>query len=192
MLMDEGMDTGPILLQRPVDIRPNERAGALALRLADAGADVIVDTLDVMEADMVTPRPQDSRHASHAPSLTKADGAIRWTDSAMRIENLVRGMDPWPGTYTYYRDEQWRVWDVEAVNGQAPSPHRPGTVLSATRDGIDIATGAGTIRIRELQPASRRRMSAQAYLSGHRVPRASILTATPFPHATNQKEEAIP
>ena len=184
MLMDQGMDTGPILLQRPVAIRPNERASELAHRLADIGAEVILETLDALEADTIAPQAQDSDHASLAPILKKTDGIIRWSDSASRIANLVRGMDPWPGAYTYYGTEQWRLWDVEAVN-HSPSSQSPGTVLSTNRDSIKVATGDGTIHIRELQPASRRRMPIHAYLSGHRVNSGSMLTSEPLPLAVN-------
>ena len=184
MLMDQGMDTGPILLRRLVAIRPKERASELALRLADVGAEVILETLDSLEAGTIAPQAQDSDHASLAPILKKTDGIIRWNDSASRIANLVRGMDPWPGAYTYYGTEQWRLWDVEAVN-DSPSSQSPGTVLSTNRDSITVATGDGTLQILELQPASRRRMPAHAYLSGHRVNSGSMLTIEPLPLAVN-------
>ena len=184
MLMDQGMDTGPILLQRPVAIRPKERASGLAHRLADIGAEVILETLDALEADAITPQPQDSDRASLAPILKKTDGMIRWNDSASRIANLVRGMDPWPGAYTYHGTEQWRLWDVEAVD-DSPSLQSPGTILSTTRDSINVATGHGTIHILELQPASRRRMPVHAYLSGHRVNSGSMLTNEPLPLTVN-------
>ena len=184
MLMDQGMDTGPILLQRPVAIRPTERASELAHRLAGVGADVILETLDALEAGSITPQAQDSDHASLAPILKKTDGMIRWSDSAAKITNLVRGMDPWPGAYTYYGPKQWRLWDVETVIN-SPSSQSPGTVLDATRDSIKVATGDGIINIRELQPASRRRMPVHAYLSGHRVNSGSMLTNEPLPLAVN-------
>lgn len=184
MLMDRGMDTGPILLQRPVAIRPKERASELAHRLADIGAEVILETLDALETNAITPQPQDSDHASLAPILKKTDGLIRWNDSASQIANLVRGMDPWPGAYTYYGTEQWRLWDVEVVN-DLPSSQSPGTVLNTNRDSINVATGAGTIQIFELQLASRRRMPTHAYLSGHRVTSGSMFTSKPLPLAVN-------
>tara|TARA_B100000315_G_C14572379_1_gene586249 strand:- start:1068 stop:1946 length:879 start_codon:yes stop_codon:yes gene_type:complete len=184
MLMDHGMDTGPILLKRPVAIQPNERASELAHRLANIGTEVILETLDALETDTITPQPQDSAHASLAPILKKKDGMIQWSNNASHIANLVRGMDPWPGAYTYYGTEQWRLWDVEAVHS-SPSLQFPGTVLETTRDSITIATGHGTIAIRELQPASRRRMTAHAYLSGHQVNLGSTLTSNPLPLAEN-------
>ncbi len=184
MLMDQGMDTGPILLQRPVVIRPNERASELAHRLSNIGAEVILETLDALEAETITPQPQDPDHASLAPILKKTDGMIQWHDSAARIANLVRGMDPWPGAYTYYGTEQWRLWDVEAVI-DSTFAQSPGTILDSTRDGIHVATGNGTINIRELQLASRRKMPVHAYLSGHRVNAGSMLTNKPLPLAVN-------
>ncbi len=190
MLMDHGMDTGPILLKRPIAIRPNERAGELAHRLADIGAEVILKTLEALETDTITPQPQNSDHESLAPILKKQDGMIQWSNNASRIANLVRGMDPWPGAHTYYGTEKWRLWDVKSVN-YSPSSQSPGTVLDTTRNSITVATGYGTIEIRELQPASRRRMTAHAYLSGHRVNSGSTLTSTPLPLAANTQEETI-
>ena len=184
MLMDQGMDTGPILLKRSLEIGPKERAYELADRLAKLGAALILETLDALETGSMEPEPQDSDHASLAPILKKTDGVIRWSDDASRIANLVRGMDPWPGAYTYYGNEPWRLWNVEAVE-DTPSPQSPGTILSATREGITIAAGNGAISIRELQPASRRRMPVHAYLSGHRVSSGSTVTSTPLSQTAN-------
>ena len=184
MLMDRGMDTGPILLKRSVAIKPKERASELADRLAEVGAEVILETLDALENDSVTPEPQDSTHASLAPILKKQDGVIQWTDPAARIANMVRGMDPWPGMHTYYGTEQWRLWDVDAVT-DAHCTQPPGTVLDTTEKSISVATGSGMIRIHELQPASRRRMPVRAYLSGHQVEIGSTLGNTPLPVAAN-------
>ncbi len=185
ILMDEGMDTGPILLKQSVNIHPREHANSLASRLATIGAEIILETIDRLESNTLVPQPQDSAHASFAPILKKTDGAIQWNASAYQIENLVRGMDPWPGAYTYYGDQQWKLWEVKAFD--FPSDNNPGTILEATRDTINVATGNGTITIYELQPASRRRMPVRAYLSGHTIPPGTVLKNTPLPRAANKQ-----
>ncbi|MDE3017751.1 MAG: methionyl-tRNA formyltransferase [Nitrospirota bacterium] len=170
MQMDEGMDTGAILLQEPVPIAPDDTAGTLSSKLAEVGGRLLLDTLRRLDAGDLAPRPQDHAQATMAPLLKKEDGAIDWTLPAVAIANRVRGLSPWPGAYTYRGPERWSLWKADAVEPAASGtgqPAVPGTLLAAGKDALLVQTGSGVLRITEFQPANSRRMSVAQYLAGH-------------------------
>jgi methionyl-tRNA formyltransferase len=160
--MDEGMDTGSVLLQRAVAIGPGETAGELAERLAVLGADVLLETLDRLGT--LTPCPQDSRAATLAPRLRKEDGLLDWTESAARLAARVRGLNPWPGAVTSGPAGRLLIWRAEASQGTG----EPG-VLTETAGRLAIGTGQGLLLPVEVQPENRRAMSWDAYLRGSRL-----------------------
>lgn len=168
MLMDEGMDTGAILLQERVSIKPDETAGELSGRLAARGGRLLVETIHRLKDGTVTPRPQDHAEATMAPLLTKENGLIDWNLEAVGIANRVRGMSPWPGTYTFGGQERWTIWRASATDRPAGRAV-PGTIIEVTRDALLVATGGGVLAITELQPANGRRMTVAQYLAGHRL-----------------------
>lgn len=168
MLMDEGMDTGQILLQEPVPIAADDTAGSLSAKLADVGGRLLIETLRCLAEGRLTPRPQDHAQATMAPLLKKEDGLIDWTLPAGVIANRIRGLSPWPGAYTYLGEERWIVWNASADDPTAPAVP-PGTVVEAAKEGLSVATGSGLLRITEFQPANSRRMSVAQYLSGHQL-----------------------
>ena len=173
MLMDEGMDTGAMLLQERTPILPGDTAGSLSVRLADVGGRLLVETIKQLKAGTIVPIPQDHAQATLAPLLKKEDGLIDWTHSAVDIERRVRGMSPWPGAFTFAGEERWTIWRamvIEPVPGASP-----GHIIAATKEGIAVATGQGAILITELQPANSRRMAIKDYLAGHRVSPGSRL-----------------
>jgi len=165
MLMDEGMDTGAMLLQATMAIGPDDTAGSLSPRLADLGGRLLVETLAQLKAGTLTPRPQDHGQATLAPLLKKEDGAVSWTLSATSIANRIRGLTPWPGAYTFLKTERWTISRSVALD-EATSL-APGQIIALTKDAIHVATGKGVLAIRELQPANGRRMPAAQYLAGH-------------------------
>jgi methionyl-tRNA formyltransferase len=168
MLMDEGMDTGAILLQEAISIAANETSGTLAPRLAKIGGKLLVETITQLKADTLVPRPQDTSQATLAPLLTKEDGAIDWTLPAMVLANRVRGLSPWPGAYTTVTGgDRWAIWQASALPGHVTQP--PGTVIAVTTDAIHVMTGDGVLAVMELQPANSRRMAVAQYLKGHPV-----------------------
>ena len=167
MLMDEGMDTGAMLLQEKVPILPDDTAGSLSIRLADVGGRLLVDTIKQLKAGTLVPIAQDHSRATLAPMLKKEDGSIDWASSAHEIERRIRGMSPWPGAFTFAGEERWTIW--RALVKEATQWAVPGQVISATKEGIAVATGKGTLLITELQPANSRRMAAAQYLAGHKV-----------------------
>lgn len=165
MLMDAGMDTGAILLQEHMEIRPEDTAGTLSAKLAEVGGRLLIETVRQLKAGTLTPQPQDHSQATMAPLLKKEDGLIDWTLPATTIANRVRGVTPWPGAFTFLNDERVLIW--RAAVGEETSSQKPGTVLEVTKDALVVATGKGLLSIMELQPANSRRMPVRQFLAGH-------------------------
>ena len=172
MLMDEGMDTGDILLAREVPIGTEQTAGELSDVLAREGARLLVETIAGLKRGDITPVPQNDADASLAPMLKKTDGEIDWSAPASRIESLVRGVTPWPGAYTILDGEVLKVFCLEDAGGESDAA--PGTVLSTGPDGIVVAAGSGTVRICELQCPGKRRMKVKEYLCGRDIPERAV------------------
>jgi methionyl-tRNA formyltransferase len=167
MLMDEGMDTGPMLLQEKLDILPDDTAGTLAPRLAELGGRLLVDTITQLKAGTLMPKKQDDAQVTMAPLLKKEDGLIDWTMGATSLANRVRGLSPWPGAYTFLGDERWNIW--KAVSTREATTDTPGTIVTVNKHSILVATGEGLLDIREIQTANSKRMSVSQFLAGHRV-----------------------
>ena len=168
MLMDEGMDTGAILLQEAIPITTHETSGTLAPQLAELGGKLLVETITRLKAGTLVPQPQDTSRATLAPLLKKEDGAIDWTLPAMVLANRVRGLSPWPGAYTTVAgSDSWRIWRALALPGPVTTP--PGVIVAITREAIHVATGDGVLAVMELQPANNRRMAVSQYLAGHPI-----------------------
>ena len=168
MLMDEGMDTGAMLLQKAIPIIADDTAGTLSPRLAEIGGKLLVETIVQLKNGTLVPRPQDSSHATLAPLLKKEDGAIDWALPATALANRVRGLAPWPGAYTTAAGgERWTIWRSLVLPGPVTKP--PGVVIAITTEAIHVATGEGVLAVMELQPAKSRRMAVSQFLSGHLV-----------------------
>lgn len=167
MLMNEGMDTGPILLQGKLEISPDDTAGTLAPRLAELGGRLLVDTITQLKAGTLIPKKQDDGQATLAPLLKKEDGLIDWTMNATALANRVRGLSPWPGAYTFFGAERWNIW--KAVPNAGAVTDKPGTIVVANKQAIVVATGDGLLDIREIQTANSKRMSVGQFLAGHQI-----------------------
>lgn len=169
MLMDRGLDTGDMLLQRAVPVEPGETAGSLHDRLATLGATLLVETLDGIEAERITPIAQDDERATVSGKLTKNDGRIDWAQDAITIERRVRAMTPWPGATTRRGEEPMSVLHVEVVEDMTPH-QTPGTVVDVDpARGIRVGCGRGVVVVTELKPAGSRPMSGADYLRGRDV-----------------------
>jgi methionyl-tRNA formyltransferase len=177
MRIDAGLDTGDILLARETEIGPEETAVELNARLAVLGADLLIETLDGLEAGRIVPRKQDSAQATLAPLLKKEDGRIDWRQSAESIHNRIRGLQPWPGAYTTFRGQTLHIWRAKAKVGQALSPGNPGAFLRFKPPAV--ACGAGALELGEVQLEGRRRMSAADFANGHRLTDLDILGEPP-------------
>ena len=171
MLIDEGLDTGAILLQRATAIKDGETAPQLLERLSHAGAELLAETL--ARLDEIEPRPQDDAAATHAPILKREDGLIDWALGAADIERRVRGFQPWPNAYTFHKGRRLVVWGAEPVAAGAPGEaagFAAGEIVSARGDELVVACGgASALRLREAQPEGKQRMGARDLINGLRV-----------------------
>lgn len=171
MQMDAGMDTGDILLSARTPIGPADTAEVLHDRLATMGADLVVETLDLLAAGKLQAIPQDDSQATVAPLLKKGDGQIDWHQSAIAIERLIRGVTPWPGAYMFLNDRRLKIFRAQVVGSKgtvdSTDDTPPGTVVKGFADELRVATGDGILSLLELQGASGKRLSAADYLRGH-------------------------
>jgi methionyl-tRNA formyltransferase len=167
MLMDEGMDTGDILLQSEILIHEDETTEALHDRLASLGAQLLSKTLEKMKRGEIHPTPQDHSKATYAPMLKKEDGRILWTKGAEEIDRQVRAFHPWPGAYTEWQGQILKIYKGEVRKGKAAG--EAGTVLWVGTDFIEIETGKGSYVLKEVQLEGKRRMSTRDFLSGHPI-----------------------
>ncbi|MFQ3548623.1 MAG: methionyl-tRNA formyltransferase [Armatimonadota bacterium] len=168
MLMDEGLDTGDILLIYKTEIKPDEVAGDLFHRLSEMGTDIIIETLERLESNSITPISQNNELSSKAPSLAPDAGYIDWSMPAEKIVNLYRGCTPKPGAFTSLDGVKIKIWKAKVENIDIQDS-QPGSIISLGRDGIVVCAGQGSVRIIELQPESRKRMDAASYICGSKI-----------------------
>ncbi len=167
MQMDEGLDTGPIYAQLEEPILEEDDAGTLGARLADKGAELLVQVLDRIESDGVDPHLQAHLGVSLAPKIKSEHARIRWSDDVVTIRNKVRAFNPAPGAWTMTSSGmRLKVWRVEVSNDVSTEP--PGTIDITTPDVLVVDTGGDRILLEELQPEGGRRMSPSEYIRGYR------------------------
>jgi methionyl-tRNA formyltransferase len=174
MLLDEGLDTGPVLLRRATPIGPEETAPELEARLARLGAELLLETVARLLTGTLRPTPQDHRAATLAPILKKEDAWLDWNQRADALAHRVRGLSPWPGTMTRWQGRLLKV--RRAFPAEPAGEAEPGTVIGLDRDGVRVACGAGSVlRLAEVQPESRTPMTAREWATGARlVPGAKL------------------
>jgi methionyl-tRNA formyltransferase len=172
MQLDEGMDTGPVLLERVVAIEPDETAGELLARLAPIGAQALLEAIATVAEGHAQPVAQDHAHATHAPMLTKADGAVDFAAPAGVVAARIRGVDPWPGAVASLRGQVVKLFRARARDGHGA----PGAVLAIDGDGLHVACGEGAVVIRELQLAGRKRLAAAQIAAGRGVAVGDVLS----------------
>ncbi|CUA80160.1 methionyl-tRNA formyltransferase [Anoxybacillus suryakundensis] len=174
MYMVEKLDAGDILTQVEVPINERDTVGTLHDKLSEAGAKLLSETLPKLFRGDITPIKQDDEHATFAYNIKPEQERIDWTKTGEDIYNHIRGMNPWPVAYTTYGDERWKIWWGEKV--QSSSQAKPGTIVAVEQDGIIVATGNETaIKITELQPAGKRKMSATDFLRGTTISIGTVL-----------------
>ncbi len=162
MLMDEGLDTGPILTQRREPIRPHDTAGALSARLARLGAELLVETIPGYLKGDIRPQPQDDRLATYAPLLKREDGRLDFTQPADRLARQVRAFDPWPGTFTFWKGRRLKVLRAHALNVPSPGPGVP-VVMG---EYPAVGTGQGVLVFTQVQLEGKRPVDGAAFLRG--------------------------
>ena len=176
MYMDRGMDTGDMILQRSVVIKPDNTVGDVHDHLAGLGADLLVETLDLLARNEAPRLPQEDQQATYAPPLTRDDEMIRWDRPAWEIINQIRGMNPWPGARTTWDGRVLKIWHAE-LGGQVPPGVLPGEVLKASTDrGLMVATGGESIWLTKVQVQGGRPLPAGDFLRGRTIPPGTILS----------------
>jgi methionyl-tRNA formyltransferase len=170
MKMDVGLDTGDILTQRATLIRDEDNAATLHDRLAQLGAELLVQTIPDYASGKITPQPQQHELATHVAKIKKEDGRIDWSQPARVIWNRIRAFTPWPGAFTFLPTQPQplllKIWQAEVVSQNGS----PGTVLSADKSGIVIGCGEEALRVTSLQREGGRRLSAAEFLAGYPLP----------------------
>ncbi len=174
MQMDEGMDTGDILLPARIPILEEDTAGTLFIKLADLGAATLMEALDLLRQGKLHPVAQDDSQATEAPMLRKEQGHIDWSRSAREIHCLIRGLDPWPTAYTFLEGRRYRLFQPQVIPGPVKEP--PGTICQAEKTRLVIATGSDYLQVGQIQPEGRKRMDVQALLCGMDIPAGSRFT----------------
>jgi methionyl-tRNA formyltransferase len=167
MMMDEGLDTGPMLLKRALPIGADEDAASLHDRLAALGGELMCETLERLTSGAVQPTPQPADGVTFAPILKKEDGAVAWDRPAQEIHDLVRGLTPWPGAYTHFRGQYLKI-----IRTRMPSLQKdgaPGEVIDVAGPTALVSAGEGAVELHEVQPAGKKRMSAGDFFRGARL-----------------------
>ena len=176
MIMDKGMDTGDILLMQETPIHETDNAQTLHDTLAEMGGSLVLETLRRLEENTLLPTPQDNSHATYAAKLKKEEGLVKWEQSAAALWNQVRGLTPWPGTYTWLNKKRLRILKAQVTGGA--SDDNPGQVMRVTDMGIEVGTGQGRLIITELQPEGKKSMSAKSFLAGYKIERGTLFDST--------------
>ena len=167
MKMDAGLDTGDILLSRKVPICNKDDALSLHETLAHQGSSLVMETLNQLDSGSLKATSQNSDLASYAPKLKKGDGLIKWNQPAVKIHNLVRGLTPWPGAFSFLGSKRFKICKTETKNCDLSD--QPGIILRISEDGIEVGTQNGRIVITELQPEGKNKMDVKSFLAGHKL-----------------------
>ena len=168
MLMDEGMDTGDILLSSKLEIAPDDTSGTLHDRLADLGADLLIQTLKTFETGNINPISQDHTQATYARMLKKNDGRMNWKLPAESLEAFIRGMTPWPGAFTFHEKKRLKFFKARTIVMDIDAS--PGTVIKGFPDELWISTGKGVLSVLEIQGESGKRLLIKDFLRGYQLP----------------------
>lgn len=170
MQMDKGIDTGDMLLQSVVPIAEKETGDSLHDKLADEGARLIVEALQKLEAGELVPRKQNDEESCYVKMLEKYMGRIDWRKSAVQIERQVRGLNSWPGTYTFLRGKMLKIWGSEVVDRpKKDAAALPGTVTAVEKAAFYVQTGDGILKITQIQLEGKKRMEVRAFLLGYQI-----------------------
>lgn len=174
MQMDEGLDTGDMLLKTEVVLDEKETGGSLHDKLSEAGAKLCVRTLKALEEKTLKPEAQGDSPTEYARMLDKSLGNIDWNQSAIEIERLIRGLTPWPSAYTDWDGKVMKIWEARVIAGQEPQ-EIPGTVVGVDKDGFCVQTGQGLLKVLALQIPGKKRMEAGPFLRGYPIKPGTIL-----------------
>ncbi|MCY6484003.1 methionyl-tRNA formyltransferase [Clostridium aestuarii] len=173
MLMDEGLDTGDMLLKQEVEITENMTAGDLHDILMRDGSEILIQTIKRMVEGNITPVKQDSSQTCYASMLDKKMGEIEWKLSAEKLNNLIRGLSPWPVAYTHYNDKIMKIYKAKVLKEQ--SDVKNGTIIDVSDEGIKVSCGEGTLLIEEIQFPGKKVLKVEQYIKGNTIDKGTVL-----------------
>ena len=178
MKMDEGIDTGDILKTEEVKLNPKETGGSLFERLSDVGARLLVKTLEELEAGTVVPVPQNDAESTYVKMLDKSFGKMDFNEDAVKIERLIRGLNPWPSAFTFINGKMLKVWDADLISDDSVCQLRdgePGEVVEIDKESFTVACGNGYLIIKEVQLEGKKRMDSGSFLRGNHLDEGVVL-----------------
>ena len=167
MRMNEGIDTGDMIAKRTVRLAEDETGGSLFDKLAQVGAQLCVETMDMIEAGKAEYIPQNNEEATHTSMIRKELGLIDWNRPAVEIERLIRGLNPWPSAYTQLSGKTFKIWKARVVSDE--NTYEPGCIFRIDKEGMYVQTGEGILLLTEVQMEGKKRMEASAFLRGYQV-----------------------
>jgi methionyl-tRNA formyltransferase len=174
MQMDEGLDTGDMLLKKEVQIEDTETGESLHDKLAALGSDLLLETLKQAQAGTLRPQPQKDEESTYAKMLTKELGKIDWNRDALEIERYIRGLNSWPSAYTGYKGKTLKIWKAQLVSDE-DEPAEPGTVTAVEKNSFIVQAGNGKLRILEVQLQGKKRMETGSFLRGVKLEKGDVL-----------------
>jgi methionyl-tRNA formyltransferase len=172
--MDVGIDTGDMILQAKLPIAEDETGGSLFDKMAQLGADLLIEALEQLEAGCAVRIPQDNDKATYVKTLNKDMGVIDFNQPAVKLERLIRGLNPWPSAYTYLDGKTLKLWKAKVESSQ-DNAQQPGQVTELRKNSFVVATGDGSLVIEELQLEGKKRMSTDAFLRGYPIALGTVL-----------------
>ena len=175
MQMDEGIDTGDILMQETVTLDAKETGESLFDKLAVCGADLIVKALDAIEAGEVTPVPQDEKLSTHVGMLKKEFGRMDFSQDAVVLERKIRGLNSWPSAYTYFKGKTLKIWDADVADASGFAKAECGEVVDVTKDSFLVMTGNGLLAIKDVQLEGKKRMDVKSFLLGNTIEKGMVV-----------------
>lgn len=173
MQMDEGIDTGDMIQKTEIVLDEKETGGSLFDKLADAGAKLCIETLKALEDKTATWEKQGESPTEYARMLDKKLGNIDWNTSAVQIERLIRGLNPWPSAYTDWDGKVMKIWEASVCEGN--SEKEPGTIVKVEKDGFYVQTSDGQLKVLALQIPGKKKMDAGAFLRGYQIEEGTVL-----------------
>ena len=173
MRMDEGLDTGDMIMKQEVIMDEDETGGSLFDKLSEVGARLCAKTMEAIENGTAVYTPQDDALATHTGKIQKEMGSIDWSKDAEVIERLVRGLNPWPSAYTRIDDKNLKIWRAKVISHEVKAA--PGCILKVTKDELEVQTGNGVLALLEVQLEGKKRMTTDAFLRGYQVTEGSFL-----------------
>lgn len=173
MRMDVGLDTGDMIAKREVRIAGDETGGSLFDKLAETGAQLCVDTMEMLEKGTASFTPQNNEESTHTRMITKELGNIDWTKPAVEIERLIRGLNPWPSAYTHLNDKTFKIWEAEVL--EETGEYAPGCIVRAGKNELLVQTGEGMLSLKEVQLEGKKRMDTASFLRGYPVEEGTFL-----------------